>query len=171
MALIMMTRIAFTLFLLLAGGLCYGQNQLATLISPAGGSYHNASFRVLWTLGEITGGTTTIKNFRVHQGFIQPKSTQTITRVDQELSSLLLSVYPNPTDEFLSITWSNPVSDLQYRLFDSQGVLLETWKTENALQIKKLDISDYAPGIYLLVIDSQSLKQNMKFKIIKAYTP
>lgn len=170
MALIIMTRILFTLTLLLSGGLCFGQNQLTSLISPAGGSYKHGSLKVLWTIGEITGGRAKANNLQVIQGFIQPKSISTVTGIDKDLSAKLLNVYPNPSDEFLNIVHDGTTNDLEYKLFDSQGILMETWVAENVLQVKVLDISNYSPGVYLLIIESQSLKQSMKYKIIKAHT-
>ncbi|MBL6447424.1 T9SS type A sorting domain-containing protein [Fulvivirga sp. 29W222] len=168
MALIIMTRIFFTLNLLLFGGFCHGQSQLTTLISPAGGSYHSNSFKTLWTIGEITGATSRVNNVRIQQGFIQPGVSATVTGTEQ-LFNPKLSIYPNPADEFVNILYNTSINDLKFKFFDSQGLLLETWTAENMLQVKKLDISNYTPGVYLLVVESQSPKQNMKYKIIKAY--
>lgn len=69
----------------------------------------------------------------------------------------LLSIYPNPTNKFLTIeSQSTPLTNLM--LFNALGQVLKTEKQENGSQIT-LDVSDLPEGIYFLKVDNYSLRK------------
>lgn len=56
-------------------------------------------------------------------------------------------VFPNPASTFIHIETKNPSVDYRVRFFDSSGQL-----KAGGLNIKKLDVSGFSEGLYLLVI-------------------
>lgn len=166
-----MARLALVLSFLV-GGFCYGQTEFTTLVAPAGGSYEGNSFKTVWTLGELTGGTASANGVQVHHGFIQPKILFTITAVEEDSSPSLFNIYPNPANEFLFIKWNTVYSStgIKFRLYNSRGLLMDTIEPQSVSELQKLDISNYAPGVYLLTIEGDNLQKTHKLKIIKTYT-
>jgi len=66
-----------------------------------------------------------------------------------------ISVYPNPTTDFLNISSNKPIQEIS--LYSMEGKLLE--KHTN---IQKLDLSKYPKGVYILTIQSGKLQKTQK---------
>lgn len=76
-----------------------------------------------------------------------------------------IKVYPNPVGDLLNVEVNNLVleSAIQIGIFSMSGNQLET--LENINNFSTIDFSDYAAGVYLLVIDIG--KNHYTYKIIK----
>lgn len=66
-----------------------------------------------------------------------------------------LSIYPNPVSRSLNIKGLNRKSVL--KLFNTSGVLLQHWNAQPVI-----DLSDYAAGIYFLIIDDDEVHKLIK---------
>ena len=79
--------------------------------------------------------------------------------------NLIVSAYPNPTTDFLTLKVENFSFDaLSYQLYDSKGSLLENNKlkeTETSIIMSK-----FVPNTYFLKV-TQEKKEIKTFKIIK----
>jgi hypothetical protein len=64
-------------------------------------------------------------------------------------------MYPNPVGDRLYITGSNNYS---LRIFNQEGQLLMTVKNSS-----EIDVSSLSPGLYIIEIDSESVKTRQKF--------
>ncbi len=70
--------------------------------------------------------------------------------------STVIYLYPNPTSGGLNIRVENMAHpDLGIEIIDSRGVVLirENYKNETKILIKQLDLSNLAPGMYLMKIN------------------
>ena len=133
-------------------------------VSTAGNYGKTTSGSLSWTVGEpvietITDGTNTLT-----QGFQQSKLTVT-TINDLKVSGIELSVYPNPTHDFLSIeVKADKQRDFQINLFDINGkLILQKMMTGNKQTIK---MQNYKSATYILkVIDDK--KEIRTYQIVK----
>ena len=124
------------------------------VVTTAGSYGETASGSLSWTVGEpvietITDGTNTLT-----QGFQQSKLTVTAIN-DLKVSGIELSVYPNPTADYLvlsidDVKTNRRSSQLSLQLYDMNGKLLQNGKiTGNETSI---DMSNFIPGTYILKI-------------------
>lgn len=71
---------------------------------------------------------------------------------------LSLQVYPNPTQDVITVKSDNTITAIQ--LYDAQGRLLLTKMTKENLQT--IDLSEYASGIYYLNVSTITGKKTQK---------
>ena len=120
------------------------------VVSTAGSYGETTSGSLSWTVGEpvietITDGTNTLT-----QGFQQSKLTVTAIN-DLKVPGIELSVYPNPTNSFLSIeVKTGKQRDLLLSLFNLNGkLILQKRMTGNKQTIK---MQNYKPATYILKV-------------------
>jgi len=75
------------------------------------------------------------------------------------------TLYPNPTTGTVNIELDCTYNKMQYDIFDSNGLLINSGLIENNLSIFQLDLSNYSNSIYFIKIYCGSDVQT--FKIIK----
>lgn len=80
---------------------------------------------------------------------------------DQEFSNSTFSIYPNPAEELLNISFFKSL--LHYSIRDASGKIILTGKIKPG-QIN-LDVSILSKGFYLIVLENE--KQRMIYKFIK----
>jgi len=138
--------------------------QAQEVVSTAGSYGETTSGSLSWTVGEpvietITDGTNTLT-----QGFQQSKLTVTAIN-DLEVSGIELSVYPNPTNSFLSIeVKADKQRDLLLCLFDINGRLILQKKMEGNKQT--INMQNYKPAIYILKV-TEGNKEINTYQIVK----
>ncbi len=74
-------------------------------------------------------------------------------------TSIKISIYPNPTKDYISISTKNLIGDVTTKIFDVVGNMLQT--TDE----KIISLKDYAKGIYFIKVVYQD--QLKEFKLIK----
>jgi hypothetical protein len=145
---------------LLSGIAVYAQEVVTT----AGSYVETSSGSLNWTVGEavietITNGTNTLT-----QGFQQSKLTVTAI-TDLKDSRIELSVYPNPTSDFLSIeVKTDKQRDLLLRLFDLNGRLILLKKMAGNKQT--INMQNYSPATYILKV-TEANKEIRTYQIVK----
>ena len=97
------------------------------------------------------------------QGVQQPYEISTTVGINETSINLELSVYPNPTTDYLTLKVEDN-TELNYQLYDNQGKIIENKKvTANSTTIS---MEALPKSIYFLNITDN--KQVVKtFKIIK----
>ncbi len=144
--------------------------QAQEVVSTAGSYGETNSGSLSWTIGEpvietITDGTNTLT-----QGFQQSRLIVTATN-DLKIPGIELSVYPNPTNSFLSIeVKTDKQRDFLLSLFDLNGRLILQKKMEGNKQIIKMQ--NYKPATYILKVMQVQDRTDAKycvssFRIIK----
>jgi hypothetical protein len=148
------------LILFLAGSMVSAQE----VVSSNGDTQSAAGYEVSWTVGEaviatLIGGTNTLT-----QGFHQTKITVTAVS-DLLYPGLEIKVFPNPTQEFITIRFSEYIEDTRYVLYDLRGKLIEN-KLINSADTE-IDLKKYASGQYILKLTNKSRQAIQTFQIIK----
>ena len=124
--------------------------QAQEVVSTAGSYGETSSGSLNWTVGEpvietITDGANTLT-----QGFQQSKLTVTAIN-DLKVPGIELSVYPNPTNSFLSIeVKTDKQRNLLLSLFDINGRLILQKKMIGNKQTIKMQ--NYKPATYILKV-------------------
>jgi len=124
--------------------------QAQEVVSTAGSYGETTSGSLSWTVGEpvietITDGTNTLT-----QGFQQSRLTVTAIN-DLKVPGIELSVYPNPTNNFLSIeVKTDKQRDLLLSLFDINGRLILQKKMAGNKQT--INMQNYCPATYILKV-------------------
>ncbi|NOQ27021.1 MAG: T9SS type A sorting domain-containing protein [Bacteroidales bacterium] len=156
--------VMFLLVLGLTGA--YAQETITTAGGEASGSGGTASY----TVGQLVFNTYGSVDGLVTQGVQQPFEIYTVTGIDELDISLNMSVYPNPTTNYLILR----INDIEYKdillhkcilsLYNINGELIKTQKITSSET--NIDMSYIAIGSYFLSItmDSKGIKT---FKIIK----
>lgn len=138
--------------------------QAQEVVSTAGSYGETTSGSLSWTVGEpvietITDGTNTLT-----QGFQQSKLTVTAIN-DLKVPGIELSVYPNPTNSFLSIeVKTDKQRDFLLSLFDLNGRLILQKKMEGNKQTIKMQ--NYKPATYILKV-TEGNKEIRTYQIVK----
>ena len=119
-------KIIFNMLLLVFGLTAQSQNTISTAGGDTSGSGGNSSF----SIGQIVYSTITSSNGSVAQGVQQPFEISTVLGVDVPSINLELVVYPNPTANFLTLSFSNvTLSASNFQLFDMNGKIIESKKS------------------------------------------
>jgi hypothetical protein len=150
------TSIAFLLLGL--GGLHAQESPTAT-----GGEATGAGGTASYSVGQVVYTTNTGTNGSVTQGVQQPYEISTTVGLQETTIDLELSVYPNPTTNYLTLKTEDN-ANLSYQLYDLQGKIIESKKvTANSTTIVMEGLSK---ATYFLKVTNN--KQGIKtFKIIK----
>lgn len=148
------------LILFLAGSMVSAQQ----VVSSNGDSQSTAGVEVSWTVGEAVietfiGGSNTLT-----QGFHQTKLT--ITAVSELLiPGLEIKAFPNPTQDFITVHFSEYIEGSRYFLYDFTGKLLENKLILSA--DTEINMQKYAGGQYILKLTNKSRQPIQTFQIIK----
>ena len=148
------------LILFLAGSVVSAQQ----VVSSNGDSQSAANVEVSWTVGEPVIATIIGTGNTLTQGFHQTKLT--ITAVSELLfPGLEIKVFPNPTQDFITIHFSEYVKDSRYSLYDFTGKLIEN-KLINSADTE-INMKKYASGHYILKLTNKSRQAIQTFQIVK----
>lgn len=156
-------KLKLSTILLLVLGL---NGLLAQEVVPiTGGELTGGGGTVVYSVGQIFYTINNGTNGYVVQGVLQPFEISVTLGVEIKNISLGLSVYPNPTTNYLNLKITNSeFSFLVYQLFDIQGRLLE--KSKLTYKNTTINMERLPSATYFLNITN---KQNTVkiFKIIK----
>ena len=140
--------------------------QAQEAVSATGGDASGSGGSVSYSVGQIVYTTNTGTTGSAAQGVQQPYEISVVTGLEEAKGiNLILSAYPNPTTDFLTLKVANyDKENLLYQLFDLNGKLLENKKIES--NETSIIMSNLVPATYLLKV-IQSNKEVKIFKIIK----
>ncbi|MFZ1748575.1 MAG: T9SS type A sorting domain-containing protein [Saprospiraceae bacterium] len=83
--------------------------------------------------------------------------------INNDLETLGVDIYPNPTSDYLNITWPNS-EQADVALINSQGQHLMSFKLTKS---KTLDIKNLSEGIYFLNLKSSKISFSRTISIIR----
>jgi hypothetical protein len=143
-----------------------GKAQQATIASSgiATGSGGTAAY----SIGQVTYTTNTSPTRSLVQGVQQPVEISLVLGVEDNLISLNMQAYPNPTSNYLTlnISFLSSLSNesMNYKLFDITGKLIKNKKITSAAEI--ISLENLSSATYFLKVENNN--QELKtFKIIK----
>lgn len=124
-------------------------------MNSAGGSAAISGNLYEWSIGEmLLVNTASTSSLIVSQGLLQTTVNEEGTTV-KELNGNQLSVYPNPTADFL-ILQTNVSKDAQLDIavYDLTGRLFQkqNFHLKSGNEIQRLDFGSYAAGMYVLEV-------------------
>ncbi len=147
------------LILLTMGGCLYAQENPTT----SGGEGSGLGGAVSYSIGQIVYTKNTGADGSLTQGVQQPFEISIIIGINKTSINLELAVYPNPTNNYLSLKTENN-DGLNYQLLDLQGKIIKSKKvTSNTTSI---DIEGLPTSTYFLKITKNN-NEIKTFKIIK----
>lgn len=134
-------------------------------IHSSGGNISSFSGNVSYSVGQLFYKSISHSEGYVSEGVQQTYTISEISSVENLRNNWQISLYPNPTDNFIFLKYDLSNSDnLKWQLFDIHGRLL----TEKAITInpQTIDFSNFSKAVYFLKVtdDNQEFKT---FKIIK----
>lgn len=154
---------------LLILGLGLTRLQAQEVVTAGGGEATGSGGSASYSVGQMVYTTNIGTNGSVATGVQQPFEISFVTGIEEANGiSLIVSPYPNPTTDNLTLKVSSSSTlsseSLSYQLFDVWGRLL---KTQDKLALEtQIEMQGYKQGTYLLKIVGDS-RQVQTFKIIK----
>jgi len=139
--------------ILLIGNFAFGQEL--QLVSNSGTYTENGSGSVSWSLGELMIVTATSGTNDITQGFQNPNIWILGT---EELVELDITIFPNPTCDFVSI--EAPIESIM-SIYDMNGRLVSTHTLNEANN--QIDVSSLSRGTYNLMFTTKE----SNFKTVK----
>ena len=158
----MKKKIKCFLIVICCGVFCNAQQAIST----AGGEDTGAGGTVSYTIGQVNYTTNTESEGTVSQGVQQPYEIMVISSSEDIYGiNLELSVYPNPTSEYLKLKVVNYTNgNLTYQLYDVNGKLLENKEIDGV--VTNIQMNMLVPSIYYLKVSANNIEVKT-FKIIK----
>jgi hypothetical protein len=148
------------IILFLNGITLYAQES----VTAAGGNAAGSSGSVSYSVGLVLYTTTIEAEGSVAQGLQHAYEIYSLD-VDQLAMNISLSVFPNPTSDFITLRiLDNNFEKLSYQLFDLTGNLIESRNIQSDQSL--IDMSRLSSAVYFMHI----LKGNERiqsFKVIK----
>jgi Secretion system C-terminal sorting domain len=130
------------------------------VVATSGTSYSSPAGQMDFTIGEVIIASMISGSNVLTQGIHQPEINFTsIEAIDNEFA---FSLYPNPTDQFVTIESSKEM-EMRVSIYDAIGQAIVV----SDLFTKKitLDLQVLASGYYLLVITNASGKRLFTYKM------
>jgi hypothetical protein len=131
----------------------------------AGGDATGSGGSISYSVGQVVYTVNSDNNTVITQGIQQTYEVSDISAIGETAINLNVSVYPNPTTNFISMELENNELDgLSYQLIDFQGKIISNTKVaETKTNISMLELPQATYFIHV-VKNNQTVKT---FKIIK----
>lgn len=163
-----LSSIFYVLYQLLLIFLGTGIAMAQQVVSTAGNHSETGTVQLSWTIGEPVISTLSNGSNILTQGMHQSKLL--IDAIEEiELSGLIISAFPNPTNEFVNLQvhqllTAQPWKEFSFVLYDMHGKVLmqkQIVSTETVIQM-----NNYVSSIYFLkvLVNNHEVKT---FKIVK----
>ena len=146
-------------FLLLGIGVTNAQETVTTTGGEASGTGGTASYSV----GQVVYTSATGTNGSVAQGVQQPYEISTTVGIKETSINLELSVYPNPTTDYLTLKVAD-FETLNFQLIDIQGRIIENKKVTASNTTIKMEALPKAVYFLNVTKNNRIIKT---FKIVK----
>lgn len=146
-------------FLLLGLGGLHAQET----VIPTGGEATGTGGTASYSVGQVVYTTNTGTNGSVAQGVQQPFEISTTTGINETSINIELSVYPNPTTNYLTLKVEK-TEGLTFQLYDLQGKVITNKKVNSATTTVAMENLPTATYFLNVVKNNQIVKT---FKIIK----
>jgi len=108
---------------------------------------------------EVSSGDFYLSKVYVNPGNGQKSS---LTNDNEEISKTenLFMVYPNPVEDYLTISITNPSEDCRYIISDLQGRILKSNNINS--NVEQIEISELKQGIYIIKVQNNGKTFNQK---------
>jgi hypothetical protein len=147
----------------------WGQSLSPTVVASAGDYFDNGTVSISFTVGEVAVTTLEAGDIVLTQGFQQPFELDVTAVNDQEIT-WSVKTYPNPVRENLHVKFTLEHPDgFTLVVMDLTGkkVFIKKYDQVQSGEVKDIDFSQYAPGIYLISLTSQDKTVRKIYKVQK----
>ena len=141
----------FTLLIIFSPSGFFAQQLTPTVVATSGDFYLGTAATLSWTLGEVVTDTYIGTGNQLTQGFQQPDIR--FSGIDDLAPEISMNAYPNPTAAEVNFEIKDNAETLAIAILDVDGKIIFT-DTYSGTSVKKIDLSGYADGMYLLNITS-----------------
>jgi len=138
----------------------FSQSLSPEVVGSSGEFYKNGFSQIEFTVGEVVVETFNSSSNYLTQGFHQ--TNLIIESIENNDISLEMSVYPNPSIDEITLFISNTNEEFSIKIFDALGKQIYTTNIIGKIE-KRINISKYSSGMYLLHLT------NNKHRTIKTY--
>jgi hypothetical protein len=150
-------------FLFLIPAFCFAQVS-QEIISSSGGFGEGTNSSVSFTIGDIVTETST--DGSLTQGFQQPNISVTEI-VEAPFKEISVSVFPNPSIDFVKVKLINSETEMIVELLDSKGAMIEIQLIPKDQALTQFYLGNLPAGTYYLKTISKNKKYYKSFKIEK----
>ncbi|MDP1727333.1 MAG: Ig-like domain-containing protein [Bacteroidota bacterium] len=159
-----------------------GQIQLTAVITPIDApnqqifwAVNDTSKAVITQTGLLTAksnGTVTVTATSMDNSLATVSKNIYITNqsigMGEQLTHLQISVYPNPANQSINISFQSIVTNPEFELFDAKVMHIKNARIDKINeQLYKLDLINLTEGIYILSIGVNEMKQYQKVMVLK----
>ncbi|NNJ56791.1 MAG: T9SS type A sorting domain-containing protein [Bacteroidia bacterium] len=132
-------------------------------VNSGGDAYETNEAKVTVTIGEPAVGVVKDNDASADIGFQQSYESESVS-IEETVSKLQLSVYPNPTSDKITVKNEN-LDQLDYTFFQLDGKSISSGSTSE--QLIELSLSDQSAGVYFIKFTDTENNLIKTFKIIK----
>lgn len=132
------------------------------LVATSGDHFTNGNIQLSWSIGEVVIETVSNSTNTLTQGFHQ--TNLSIVGIENFTLNIEMDVYPNPTQDILTIKIPNYLNT-KYELYDLNGKLLSQNQING--ELTNVNLNNLSTGNYLLKVSEILTKETKTFKIIK----
>ena len=140
-----------------------GQVMAQEAIISSGGNANGSNGSSSYSVGQVVYTMVNGSNESIAQGVQQPFEISTVVGLDERTVNLGVSVYPNPTTNYLTLT-TESLENLSFQLYDMQGRTLDSGPVSSFST--RINVEQLPTQTYFLSVtkDSQIIKT---FKVVK----
>ena len=150
--------------LLIAFGIGISSGYAQESSNTSGGDASGSGGTVAYSIGQPVYTYASGTNGNTSQGVQQPYEIYSVG-IDEDLSTISLITYPNPTSGYLVLEFADYSNEkMEYQVIDLEGKIILNHSITNART--QVDLIAYSKGIYLIKVIKE-LKEIKTFKIIK----
>jgi type IX secretion system substrate protein len=150
------------LFLLFAYQVTFSQSISKSVIGSTGQTFAAGGNKISWTVGESVVGLMTANGNQLGNGYHSSFNLQLLSVEDTSLEALV-SVYPNPTSDYLNIRQKDN-HKIDVKILDLNG---KTAKEATLNSEEPFDISALPQGVYIMLVTDRETNKKNTYKIIK----
>lgn len=142
----------------------HSQNTDQQAIASSGDVVSSGDHQLSWTIGQTVTSSSSSNSIFLTEGFQQ--SEVVTIELGASPEAQVITIYPNPTVDYVTVQSSQKTGFGSYQLASLKGEILIDKQKADFSQENKINMIDFADGVYLLFIKNrdQPMKQ---FKIIK----
>ena len=141
------------------------QSLTPVILSSTGDHFSNQQVQLSWTVGESITESFSDGDNILTQGFHQ--SRLIVTSVHDDKTDIEIKIFPNPTQEILSIKWNQEINLFKLNVFDARGISILSTELDSGALNASLDLSDMVSGFYFIQFKSRNNQIVQTFKILK----
>jgi hypothetical protein len=152
----------FLLFILVIPSYVFSQQLERSILSTAGEVGRTDKMTLSWTLGELAVNKASSGNLIFTEGFQQGSKSSIVHSIDEKLI-----VWPNPSEDFVSVNWTISEGQNNLCLTDMNGKMMKLKQVSTMENQSSLDITDVRPGVYFLTLRDNSGRIVRSAKVCK----